>query len=470
MSGFLSSEQLESFLSPLSDDSPAGEYLKNNRQLYRPLRNAYNIAQTSLQKLSLNPDPDELDDLVAGNRENWEQLEKMLLNTLEHCSRDLESMAWLAMAELFSEHPYARLAGVINLIQSAVEAFWPQIQPWLPDDKVRSNDIEGAARERAELQMRPLKLLFGESEDSCQMAVPIRMLPLVGDIDYIRYQREESRRSELKQEVRSNFGNLQNQTVDRVNNIQDVLEALDALDSALKERFAGLGLTAPGSRFLRNQLEANLLALKDLTDGMIVPWPPDVRRNNATNQGKPEEKTNPGNRNKQLQKELDDNSVQPETDVVVAQESNGELSFDRDQAFHQLRRLADYFQRTEPQSPVSYLLEKAIRWGYTPLPELMHELLQGNEQTLNRITDLTGMNMTDKTPIPGQPVNDLMTVQTLEQASVSQPIAESSSPRVETEQPAIVPFDFPETIEPPDEQKTQTAPDGLSISNLDDLV
>ena len=113
MSGFLSSEQLETFLTPLSEDSPAGEYLK---QLYRPLRNAYNIAQTSLQKLSLNPDPDELDDLVAANRENWEQLEKMLLDTLEHHSRDLECMAWLAMAELFSEHPYARLAGVINLL------------------------------------------------------------------------------------------------------------------------------------------------------------------------------------------------------------------------------------------------------------------------------------------------------------------------------------------------------------------
>ena len=65
-----------------------------------------------------------------------------LLNTLEHSSRDLECMVWLAMAELFSEHPYVRLAGVILLIQSAVEAFWPQIQPWLPD-----NDIESAARE-----------------------------------------------------------------------------------------------------------------------------------------------------------------------------------------------------------------------------------------------------------------------------------------------------------------------------------
>ena len=471
MSGFLSSEQLETFLTPLSEDSPAGEYLKTNRQLYRPLRNAYNIAQTSLQKLSLNPDPDELDDLVAANRENWEQLERMLLDTLEHHSRDLECMVWLAMAELFSEHPYARLAGVINFIQSAIETYWPQIQPWLPDDKVRSNDIEGVARERAELQMRPLKLLFGESEDSCQMAVPIRMLPLVGDIDYIHYQREEAKRAELKQEVRANFASQQTRTVDRVNGIQDALDALDNLDNRLKEQFASLGLTAPGSRFLRNQLEANLQALKDLTDGMIVPWPPDVRRSQVTNQSKTEEQNSSDEKEQQSGEETDSHLASPEAEIAAAHQSNDQLSFDRDQAFHQLRMLSDYFQRTEPQSPVSYLLEKAIRWGYTPLPELMHELLQGNEQTLNRITDLTGMNMTDKTPIPGQPANNLMVVPTVEQTSVVPQIMVPPSPVVEVpEQPASAPFDFPAMSEAPVEDASSAAPGGLAISNLDDLV
>ena len=466
MSGLLSSEQLEHFLTPLSEGSPAGEYLKNNRQLYRPLRNAYNIAQTSLQKLSFNPDPAELDDLVSDNRENWEQLEEMLLDTLKNHSRDLECMVWLAMAELFTAHPYSRLAGVINLIKVTVDAFWPAIQPWLPDDKVRSNDIEGAARERAELQMRPLKLLFGESEDSCQMAVPIRMLPLVGDIDYTRYQREEKQRAELKQEVRSNFSNLQVETVDCINNIQDVLDALDDLDSTLKERFASLGLTAPGSRFLRNQLKANLQALKNLTDGMIVPWPPDVRRNNTANQNKPEEKVGRGSDRRADQDQTVDNPPLSQTDVDAASEPSGAASsFDRDQAFHQLRMLADYFQRTEPQSPVSYLLEKAIRWGYTPLPELMNELLQGNEQTLNRITDLTGMNMTDKTPIPGLPPGNsgAEPVVSAQPVSAVETTPEQSSLPIETQESLPKPFQLPQAIEKPVGNKRSDDPGGLSI-------
>lgn len=464
MSGFLSTEQLESFLTPLSEVLPAGEYLKNNRRLYRPLRNAYNIARTSLQKLSLNPDPAELDDLVTVNRENWLQLEEMLLEILKNHSRDLECMAWLAMAELFSENPYGRLAGVINLIRSTVGAFWPKIQPWLPDDKVRARDTEGAARERAEFQIRPLKLLFGESEDSCQMAVPLRMLPLVGDIDYARYhqkkQREENQCAGLKQEIRSNFSALQAEITERINSIQDVLDALDSLDSTLKACFASLGLTAPGSRFLRSQLEANLQALRDLTDGMIVPWPPDVRRsaevkiNNAEKTG--EDKPASGEAGESLQFERAD--INPESEAVNA------LSFDRNRAFHQLRVLADYFQRTEPQSPVSYLLEKAIRWGYTPLPELMHELLQGNEQTLNRITDLTGMNMTSKTPIPGPSSGHSGAVAVTKPVTVAGKAPEQSFPVAKIKKPS------PQSAETPVANKPSGGISGLSISNLDDLV
>ena len=47
----------------------------------------------------------------------------------------------------------------------------------------------------------------------------------------------------------------------------------------------------------------------------------------------------------------------------------------REDAFRTLMQVADFFRRTEPHSPIPYLLEQAVRWGKMPLPELLNELL-----------------------------------------------------------------------------------------------
>ncbi len=46
----------------------------------------------------------------------------------------------------------------------------------------------------------------------------------------------------------------------------------------------------------------------------------------------------------------------------------------------ELTRIADFFRRTEPHSPISYTLEEAVRRGRLSLPELLTELLQDNSE------------------------------------------------------------------------------------------
>jgi type VI secretion system protein ImpA len=55
--------------------------------------------------------------------------------------------------------------------------------------------------------------------------------------------------------------------------------------------------------------------------------------------------------------------------VQVAIESRG-------QALAELRRLSDFFLKTEPHSPVSYAIRQAVRWSEMSLPELMQELIE----------------------------------------------------------------------------------------------
>jgi type VI secretion system protein ImpA len=50
----------------------------------------------------------------------------------------------------------------------------------------------------------------------------------------------------------------------------------------------------------------------------------------------------------------------------------------REQALAQLAQVADYFRRTEPHSPVSYLVQRAIAWGQMPLDAWLVDVIKDN--------------------------------------------------------------------------------------------
>ena len=62
----------------------------------------------------------------------------------------------------------------------------------------------------------------------------------------------------------------------------------------------------------------------------------------------------------------------------------------RDEAFRALVKIADYFRKTEPHSPISYALEQAVRWGDMELPDLMKELIV-DDTTRQQFFSLTGI-------------------------------------------------------------------------------
>jgi type VI secretion system protein ImpA len=47
----------------------------------------------------------------------------------------------------------------------------------------------------------------------------------------------------------------------------------------------------------------------------------------------------------------------------------------REDALRQLEHLAEFFRRTEPQSPLSYTLADAVRRARLPLPDLLTEVM-----------------------------------------------------------------------------------------------
>ena len=328
-------------------------------------------------------------------------------------SKDLECISWLTLAQLFSRQPYKNLTSCLQLMAGVVSQFKKQVHPCVPDKKLRAQDDTGRKSERAGLQLRPVVQLFGESEESCLLGLPLRMLPLIGEIDYVAWTGAEgqSSRAELQQQARQALPDEQPEVIARVLALGDALEALNSLDQVLAEFAKECRTTRVSSSFLRNQLTANLNALQALTEGALVPWPLDARQQLAESE-QIEESAVPS-----AQQVVDDGgansqtaqatgSVHPEQ-ATVNQPRAVEPIYNRDQAFQQLRLIANFFARTEPQSPVASMIEKAIRWGYTPLPDLINELVQGHDGLMGRIGELTGMNA-EKVHIPGAPARGLV--------------------------------------------------------------
>ncbi len=55
-----------------------------------------------------------------------------------------------------------------------------------------------------------------------------------------------------------------------------------------------------------------------------------------------------------------------------------------------LQEISAYFQKNEPHSPVSYLLEKTIKWSQMPLHEWLAQVIK-DEHPLNMLQDTLGV-------------------------------------------------------------------------------
>ena len=79
----------------------------------------------------------------------------------------------------------------------------------------------------------------------------------------------------------------------------------------------------------------------------------------------------------------------PSRSVVVSLELQS-----RADALRRLAAVADYFRRTEPHSPVAYLVQRAVRWGEMPLEEWLQDVIH-DESVLAQLRETLGLKDSD---------------------------------------------------------------------------
>lgn len=327
---------LSLLLAPITPQQAAGKDLRND-PLYYAIKDARAAARAierqQMQGTSVSAQPD------------WRKVYQLAIEALTTQTKDLEIAVWLTEA-LLREQGFAGLREGFQLIRELISHYWDEIYP-LPDE-------DGLVT-----RLAPLVGLNGEEAEGTLIA-PLALVPLtqgrsVGPFALWQYQQA------AKHGQRSMVGAVSLEMIAtaisetpmeflraQVMHLENSITEYQQLNQILAEKS---GADAPPSSRITAQLQACLDCLKN-----VIPTsaPPMIEKVNEEKNSMPEVKTT------------------------------------REQIFQSLLQAADFFRRSEPHSPLPYLLERAVRWGKMPLPQLLQELVK-DEQALGQIYRLTGM-------------------------------------------------------------------------------
>ncbi|MCY9845567.1 ImpA family type VI secretion system protein [Vibrio caribbeanicus] len=410
-------------MTPITDESPSGTYLKLDKATYRALRNSYNAAQSSFRQLIETPDASSDQELLAINDNAWAMLQDLTQDALSNKTKDLEILGWFISSQFFTPTPYKNLADAITVLKGFIEDFWQDLHPTLPDNKINSQEASSKLQEVIQFRLRPLVQLVGESNNSTAFFMPLQITSLIGEInlgDYLRAERHGNM-EELKQRATQEFNQA---TQDNLLHLAKVFAGLNDVERLLASKSKDCGIQPINFRFIKDNVSKSINAIRTLTGKLFGTWPLDDDFQIK------EIKDNPTavlNDMSSPSPELPDpsTSIGREVTSIPTQINTQTQLQNRDQAFQHLRHIADFFRDTEPHSPVSFLLERAIRWGYMSLPELIQEMTAGNSTVIQQINQLTGMDNLEQRPLSGAPIVETSSTSTQE-AVTPQAISEQS--------------------------------------------
>lgn len=345
---------MAALLAPIAEDAPAGSDLREDfsaQSAYYRLRDARAEARAAERQADADPDSE------SGVPPQWRQVRELALQALAGKTKDLEIAAWLTEALVRSEGPKGLAAGA-HLIAGLAEAFWDQNLYPLPDE-------DGIVT-----RLAPVTGLNGEGGDGT-LAQPLRKLALFTRPDgspmaFWQYRQSEQLATldSARAAQRIAAGTLPMDTVEKEARAagqghfavlrRDLVAARDAWVAMGDVLDGKAGADGPPTRAVRDLLEEVLAAAEKYAPAASAA--PDA----AASSGAP---------------------AGGEPAGAVAAAAAGTFrgpvaaAVSREDMLGELERIAEYFRRTEPQSPLSYTLEEAVRRGRMSWPELIAEIV-----------------------------------------------------------------------------------------------
>ncbi|MEZ5343913.1 MAG: type VI secretion system protein TssA [Pyrinomonadaceae bacterium] len=365
---------LDALLNPISDESPGGESVR-----YSGVYDEINEARR--EDDDLNQGQWKTDRKVA----DYRAVIATAVPVLEKQSKDIQVAAWLSEA-LVQEHGFVGLRDSLKLMAGLQEKFWDTLFPEIDEGDMegRANALEWMDQKTAfAIKQAPITQDNGPGylgwEDSKVFVFPENPESLSVD----EQQKVANLKAQAEKEARTTAEQWEKAVAQ---SRRAFYEVLDVTIEECREAFKALNLViektfdinqAPGLREITNSLDL----IKLQTDKLL--------------EQKRQEEPDP---------EVDESDEATDEEGSSAASGGGVRSAsgainDRKDALKRLAQLASYFRKTEPHSPLSYLINRAVKWGNMPLDDWLQDVIK-DAGTLGQIRQTLGFN-TEGTDISG---------------------------------------------------------------------
>lgn len=357
---------LEAIMQPISEENPSGENLR-----YSAIYDEIAEARRADKVLPLGQWQMEL------KTGDYRKVIDLAVPALENQTKDLQISVWLSEA-LVKEYGFAGLRDGLKLVAGLQEKFWETLFP-----EIDEGDMEGRANAVEWLDTN--------------VSFAVKGAPITSGDGYSFLNFEDSKRFEIPENIdtldstdQQTYRELQEQAVaeNRVTGalwrkakaatrrafyeelyvlLEECWTEFNELNRVIEEKFDSNQM--PGLSNLKKALDDIQTQVKKLLEEKRAEEPDAADEATSV--------------------DADENADDAATGIAVGA-SNGAIR-NRADALKRLGEVAEFFRKNEPHSPISYLVQRAVKWGEMPLESWLQDVIK-DETVLFQLRQTLGFN------------------------------------------------------------------------------
>ncbi|MEN3970791.1 type VI secretion system protein TssA [Acinetobacter sp. BWR-L5] len=369
--------EIEPLLSPISSDQPCGQDLSFSNEFH-----AIKIAKTQDDPLL-----DQGDWVAEPKQADWHFVEQKSIELLTGKSKDLRLLGWLleAWSNLYG---FEGTAKALELMHRTLNEYWTQLHPEIEDEDLdqRLGLLQGSINHLIPL-IKQVAIVnvpsFSLSDYEALLRQKNHLLKQVES-----YTDDANSSQILEQFEQSLFNTSKSFQYQNYQHFSAILAEWSILKSVLDTL---MGLDAPSFASIDTQLENIHTSLKKLYKTDVFTQPVMATQTSESSAAATIT-TQALSFTQHKEQEIDMNTVHPSKGFQVQPQNH---LANREQAMRVLQEISDYFQANEPHSPVSYMLQKTIKWSQMPLHEWLNQVIK-NENPLHNVQELLGVQQANE--------------------------------------------------------------------------
>jgi type VI secretion system protein ImpA len=362
----------DALLRPISEENPSGEYLR-----YSGIYDQ--IAEARRADKNLNQGDWKTELKVA----DYRQVINLAVPALSEQTKDLQIGVWLAEA-LTRQYGAVGLRDSLKLLTDFQDLFWETLHPEIDEGDMegRANAISWMEADAFILALKQMPILSGDGysyvdwEDSKRFDIPDN-LDALNSTDQQRYrdlqtQAEAERRvtgalwRKAKDETRRAFCEEMSYA------LEECWTQFNDLNRVIEEKFDRNQM--PGLSRVKKTLEDVRFQAKTILDEKRLEEPDEIESAEET-----------------VGAENGDGAAAQVAGAPIGVATVAGAIQNRKDALKRLSDIADFFQKTEPHSPISYLVARAVKWGNMPLESWLQDVIK-DSSVLSSLRDTLGIN------------------------------------------------------------------------------